>query len=235
MSKTLKFENKKEFLNRYEKGSKIYDNERLRDYEGKKVLRTQLEILNKVLKKHKSKKILEAGCGTGRILIPLTNKGYNIDGFDLSKGMLTELNKKDKRIKTKIGDIEKIPYKDNSYDLVYSITVLMHMTKINKAIEELLRVTKKGGYVIFDLPNKESIWTKLSIILNSKKKRSLLYSRKDIKKILKGKDFQITGIFSYARTFYKIPAIKHIINLLDNYIPLPTSFRTMYIIIIKKN
>lgn len=234
MKKTLRFRDKKEFLSRYEKGASIYDEERLKDYEGKKVLKEQLKILTKILKKHKPKKVLEAGCGTGRILLPLAKLGYNIEGFDLSENMLKELNKKNSNVKTKIGDIEKIPYKDETFDLTYSITVLMHMSKIDKAIKEMIRVTKKGGYIIFDLPNKESIWTKISILLNPKKKRSLLYSKKDIQKILKKENYQTTGIFSYARTFYKIPILKHIINFLDIYVPLPKKIRTMHIVIIKK-
>ena len=229
-----KFKNKKQFLNQYEDVASNYDHNRLKDFEGKKVLKTQIKLLDKIINNKKPKKILEAGCGTGRILIPLTKRGHNIEGFDLSKNMLSELKKKNSKIKTKVGDIEKIPYNDNTFDLVYSITVLIHLPKINKAIDEMMRVTKKGGYVVFDLSNKTSIWTKLSVLFEPNKKRTTLYTKKDIKKILKNKNYEITGIFSYARTFYKIPVLRNFVSFLDDFVPLPVSMRTQYIVIIQK-
>ena len=234
MSK-LRFKDKREFLNQYEKEAQDYDSNRLTTFEDKKVLMEQLKILSQIIKKSKPKRILEAGCGTGRILIPLVNQGHTIEGFDLSKNMLNELHRKTKKIKTKIGDIEKIPYKNNTFDLVYSITVLIHMQDFKKGFKEMYRVTKKGGIVVFDLPNKNSIWTRLSLLLNSKKKRTRLYSIKELNKYFKGYDCKITGIFSYARTFYKIPLIRNIINFLDNHLKLPVSQRTQFIIIVKKN
>ncbi len=231
----LNFKNKKEFLKRYEKTAKNYDSNRLTTFEDKKVLKEQLKIISKILKKNNPKKILEAGCGTGRILMPLIKKGYLIEGFDLSKNMLKELSKKNKNIKTKIGDIEKIPYKNNTFDLIYSITVLMHLPDFKKAFKEMYRVTKKNGLIVFDLPNRNSIWTRLSIIFNSNKKRTRLYSLKELKEYFKKYNYQITGIFSYARTFYKIPLLKHIINFLDNHLKLPVSQRTQFIVIVKKN
>ena len=238
MKNTMKykknFSNKDEFLKKYETVAEGYDKHRLKDYEGKKVLEGQLNLLTKNLKTLKPKKILEAGCGTGRILLPLTKKGFKIEGFDLSKNMLSILNKKNPSIKTKIGDIEKIPYKNETFDFVYSITVLIHLPKIEKAISELYRVTKKDGILIFDLSNKDSIWTKLSVLIQPNKKRTILYSRKDIKKILKKYNYEITGLFSYGRIFYKVPIIKYVASFLDKNLPLPISFRSQYIIKIKK-
>ena len=235
MKTHLNFKTKKEFLTKYDSIAKDYDLQRSTTFEDKKVLKEQLNIVHQIIKKNKPKKILEAGCGTGRILAPLVDKGYKIEGFDLSKNMLAQLLKKNSKIKTKIGDIEKIPYKSNTYDLVYSITVLIHLTDFEKGFKEMYRVTKKKGLVVFDLPNKNSFWTRLSLSFNPNKKRTRLYSLKELKEYFKDYECQITGIFSYARTFYKIPILRNLINFLDNYLKLPISQRTQFIVIVKKN
>jgi len=234
MSK-LRFKNKKEFLDQYENEAKEYDSHRLITFEDKKVLREQLKVLSKIINKNNSQDILEAGCGTGRILVPLVEKGFHIEGFDLSKNMLKELRKKNNKIKIKVGDIESIPYKDNSFDLVYSITVLIHMLDFKDGFNDMYRVVKKNGLVVFDLPNRNSIWTRLSLFFNPNKKRTRLYTKKEIKESLKDYDYQITGIFSYARTFYKIPILRVIVNFLDNYLKLPVNQRTQFIVIVRKN
>ena len=52
MKSKQKFVKKKEFLQEYEDSAKDYDFERLKDYEGITVLKTQLKILTKILKKN---------------------------------------------------------------------------------------------------------------------------------------------------------------------------------------
>lgn len=231
----LRFKDKNEFLKCYEEESINYDKNRLTTYEDKKVLSEQLNILDKIFKSKSSKSILEAGCGTGRILLPLTRKGYVIQGFDLSQNMLNVLKKKNPKIHTKLGDIEKIPFEDNSFDLVYSITVVFHLNDFRKAFEEMYRVTKVGGYVVFDLPNRNSVWTRLSLFLSPNKKRSRLYTLNELNSYFSSYNYEIDGIFSYARTFYKIPILKYFIKFLDDYFKLPVSQRTQFIIIVQKN
>ncbi len=230
----LRFKTKEEFLDTYEKEAPDYDFNRLSTFEHRKILSEQIRTLSHLLSKYKPKKILEAGCGTGRILIPLSKKGYDIQGFDLSKNMLAQLKKKDASVKTKVGDIENIPYEKNSFDFVYSVTVLMHLPDIKKAFKELYRVTEENGVLVFDVPNKNCLWTRLSILLNPKRKRTKLYSLSELKTFLKGYEYRITGILSYPRTLYKIPIIKHFISFLEDNLKLPVRFRTIFFVVINK-
>ena len=235
----LRIKTKSEFLKTYEESAKSYDIERSISYEGRRVNNLQIDLIDKILSKAKCKKILEAGCGTGRILYPLAKKGFKCYGIDPSKNMLAQLKQKLKGkniyINLKKGSIEKIPYKSNTFDGTYTMHVLMHLPKWHEeAIQEMYRVTKKGGVVIYDFPNKNSIWTRLAILLNQKTKRTHLFTVKQLKMMFKNYDYKITGLFSYARTFYKIPALRSIIAFLDNYLPLPVSWRTQLIVIVKK-
>ena len=50
----------------------------------------RLEIFINLLKKHKPKKIIDAGCGAGMPLIQIKKKGFNIYGYDKAKNMVLE-------------------------------------------------------------------------------------------------------------------------------------------------
>ena len=48
------------------------------------------QIFVKLLKKHKPKKIIDAGCGAGMPLIDIKKKGFNITGYDKARNMVLE-------------------------------------------------------------------------------------------------------------------------------------------------
>tara|TARA_Y100000310_G_scaffold345688_1_gene468297 strand:- start:2345 stop:3034 length:690 start_codon:yes stop_codon:yes gene_type:complete len=107
----------------------------------------------------KKGKVLEAGCGSGDTLALF--KDQETYGFDLSKKSL-ELAKKNAD-KTVLGDIMKMPLKDNTFDLVYNSGVLEHFKEPTNlvAAKEMARITKVGGYVVIVLPNKYCLWYQL--------------------------------------------------------------------------
>ncbi|MBE9503509.1 MAG: methyltransferase domain-containing protein [Proteobacteria bacterium] len=52
-----------------------------------------------------------------------------------------------------IGDIQRLPIKDESFDSVFCTQVLEHVPEPQKAMKELCRVLKKGGYAIITVPH----------------------------------------------------------------------------------
>lgn len=233
-----KYKRKKEVEKSYEKQASRYDYIRSASFEGKIVDKLQRELIYKNLGLKKGK-VLEAGCGTGRILLYLAEKGVSCYGIDPSENMLNILRKKAKQKKIKMivkkADIEKIPFKNNTFDGVYTVHVLMHMPDYKKAFKEMYRVLKPNGKLIMDFPNLNSPWTKFSILLNPKKKRTRIFTIKELKEFFKGHNYKIDGLFSYARTFYKIPILRNLICLLEKYVKLPVSWRTQIFFIITKS
>ena len=66
-----------------------YDSTRFSTPSGKMIHSMELKILRYFLKLNFIKgRILEVGCGTGRLLIELTKRNYTVDGVDASTGML---------------------------------------------------------------------------------------------------------------------------------------------------
>lgn len=106
-------------------------------------------------------KVLEIGCGTGNILTYLTQiKKCNSYGIDISKESknIVEIFEKQRQSKVNfiVGDGFNIPFKKNSFDVVYSEGVIEHFEdeRIMNMVLEHVRVCKKDGLIIISVPNK---------------------------------------------------------------------------------
>lgn len=98
---------------------------------------------------------LELGCGTGFFTLNLKLAGV-IDSAavtDLSPGMV-EVAQRNARalgfdIDGRVADAEKLPYADDSFDLVIGHAVLHHIPDLDTSLREVLRVLKPGGRFVF--------------------------------------------------------------------------------------
>ncbi|MCM8782061.1 MAG: class I SAM-dependent methyltransferase, partial [Candidatus Omnitrophica bacterium] len=93
--------------------------------------------------------VLEIGCGLGSDSRYMAKKGLNVISLDLSFNNVSLTLKGASRlglnIKGVCADAENLPFKDESFDLVYSFGVLHHTPDTQKAIDEIYRVLKPGG------------------------------------------------------------------------------------------
>lgn len=93
--------------------------------------------------------ILDAGCGTGYFSRRWRESGRHVTALDLSTGMLEHartLNSADRYLP---GDIERIPLEDHAVDLSFSNLAVQWCNALPRALEELVRVTRPGGMVLF--------------------------------------------------------------------------------------
>jgi len=99
--------------------------------------------------------ILEIGSGNGRDSIYFGKHGYDVTGIDISPDATKIANENNdlSNVKFQVGDAERLPFKDNSFDAVYSLSVL-HSTDLEKSIKELSRVLDSGGLSVLYLYNK---------------------------------------------------------------------------------
>lgn len=109
-------------------------------------------------RKHKVKKILDLGCGTGRHIIYLSKLGFDVYGIDIAEEGIRIarewLNGEGLSANLDFGSIyKKLPYKDNFFDAVISTQTIHHerIENIRKAIAEVERVLKSGGLVFMTL------------------------------------------------------------------------------------
>jgi SAM-dependent methyltransferase len=98
---------------------------------------------------------LELGCGTGFFLLNLMQAGVAECGFvtDLSPGMvevaLRNAGELSLPVQGRVADAERIPYDDDTFDLVVGHAVLHHIPDVPAALREVLRVLRPGGRFVF--------------------------------------------------------------------------------------
>lgn len=97
--------------------------------------------------------ILDVGCGEGFTLNRLKEHGIGkkLEGLEYSKDAILLGKKTYPDIKITQGSIYELPYKANSFDLVLCTEVLEHLEEPEKALQELVRVSKK--YLVISVPN----------------------------------------------------------------------------------
>ncbi len=103
----------------------------------------------------KDKEVLEAGCGTGLIMMRLVDDAKRLVGVDLSEGMLERA--KQKGLDVLQADLSELPFEDDSFDTVYSFKVLAHVEKIEQALAEMDRVVRPGGHLVLEFYNTMSL------------------------------------------------------------------------------
>ena len=99
--------------------------------------------------------ILDAGCGTGMLGQVLSWLGYgNLHGIDLSQGMLAQAEAKGAYCdlwKMALGG--KLDFPTDRFDAVISFGVLTAGHAPPDSLDEMIRITKPGGHLIFSLSN----------------------------------------------------------------------------------
>jgi SAM-dependent methyltransferase len=96
-------------------------------------------------------KALDVGCGTGNLAVELAGKSAfaSIEAFDFSPAYIAYAKARgaDARINFQEGDACAIPFADGTFDLTLSMLVLAFIPEPQRAVREMVRVTKPGGTV----------------------------------------------------------------------------------------
>lgn len=99
-------------------------------------------------------KLLEVAIGTGYPFGDFFQKaGYSVYGIDISLDLIKRCQVLNSNIICKVGDAEKLDFPDGYFDCTYCFHSTWYIPNLNKAIAEMLRVTRAGGLVIFDIQN----------------------------------------------------------------------------------
>lgn len=142
-----------------------------------------LSLLKNYAPKKEKLNILDAGCGTGLLAKKLSAFGEVI-GIDVSNEALKFA--KLRKIRIKKASISKLPFSDNTFEVIVSIDVIYHreITNDQIALNELFRVLKPNGILILRVPAYE--WLNLAhdkLVYTGRR-----YSRKNLyDKLLKAK------------------------------------------------
>ena len=100
-----------------------------------------------------SGKIVEAGCGLGRFVKYLTDKGYDVVGVELSEETVRNVKEVDPQLNVIHGDVLNMPFRTNSIDGVIALGVIEHfISGIEDPLKEIYRILKQGGVAVITVP-----------------------------------------------------------------------------------
>jgi len=118
------------------------------------------ELILDLLRPGQGEIILDAGCGTGGFTLDILSFGLHVIGLDISLPMLMRAAQKAKGypFQMVLADMSNLPFQENSFDKVVSVTALEFIKDAKDAVRELFRVTKKGGCIVVATLNSLSPW-----------------------------------------------------------------------------
>ncbi|KKP24474.1 MAG: S-adenosylmethionine (SAM)-dependent methyltransferase [candidate division TM6 bacterium GW2011_GWF2_28_16] len=163
----------------------------LKSCKNDEAIKITLEYLN-----NKNIKILEAGCGLGRVVKYLNDLGYkNVSGIEINKDSVNFLNNNYPELNIIYGDILDLKYKDNSFDVVLSYGVVEHFYDgPDKPLKSLYNVLCSGGIAIITVPSFNKL-RKIKYYLRFLDFRKYNFIRRIFKKNLLNKNKSNLGYF----------------------------------------
>lgn len=157
------------------------------------------EFLRQIIQSPKSKvqnpKILDVGCGTGANLEMLAGFG-EAEGVDVSDDALEFCTAKG--LKAHKGLAEKLPFEDESFDVVTALDVVEHLDDDIAGLKEMHRVLKRGGKTLIFVPAFMWLWGVQDDISNHR----IRYTKKQIVERLEKAGFEIERATFANWTFF---------------------------------
>ncbi len=201
----------------YEKTAEIYDRERFHGPAGQWGHNRQIEILKHLIGNCKNKKVLEIGCGTGRITEALARIGANVTATDISKEMLNVAKNRFNSIqgvttpKFQLMSVFDIDIDLREYDIVVMINVLGRLTNPAAALQNIASRISRDCRFIFTFPCLTSILLPFGLIVNKRGKSlsrdvtSMWYSPAVITDFCRSASLEIIGF--HGNHYVPVPRI----------------------------
>ena len=108
---------------------------------------------------------LDVGCGTGVLAERLADAGYEMSGVDPSEGMLGVLRARTAKVGATRATGTKLPFADDSFDLVLTVAVLHHVADpadVRDTLREMVRVARPGARIlVWDHNPRNPYWSRL--------------------------------------------------------------------------
>jgi len=153
------------------------------------------QIISEIRDPQSAARILDVGCGTGANLEMLAQFG-EAEGVDVSDDALEFCRAKG--LKTHKGLAEKLPFEDESFNLVTALDVVEHLDDDVAGLKEMNRVLKKGGRTLIFVPAFMWLWGVQDDISNHR----IRYTRKQIIERLEKAGFEIERATYANWTFF---------------------------------
>lgn len=179
------------------------------------------EFTKGYIDKIKNCKILDIGCWVGNYQQTFVNAGKKIDmtGIDINEDVINQNKKNFPDMKFSVAPISKLPYKNNSFNIVTLWEVIEHIPKNTEeeAFAEIYRVMKRGGYLFVATPN-YNIRSNLLDLVQLVFKGHRHYKERELIELIESSGLKVErieykgGFFEALYWMYFI-LLKHLLNI----------------------
>jgi len=136
-------------------------------------------LINKYTSGTENNLILDIGCGAGQLAIELSESAFQSIGIDTSLRFKNNQKFSEKCIFIR-ADGHKLPFKDNTFDLIVTVGTLEHANDYKLCIQEMKRVLRKSSYM-FIMMGPTRIWR----FLDKREHRKITTQNPNVKDTLK--------------------------------------------------
>jgi SAM-dependent methyltransferase len=118
---------------------------------------TLLRLITRELALAQGARILDVGCNTGPMLMPLRRRGYNVVGIDISLDEVAQAERYLQKAalpadRLAVADGTCLPLRDHSFDAILLVDILEHTDFPERIVAEARRMLVPGGWVIATVP-----------------------------------------------------------------------------------
>lgn len=134
-------------------------------------------------------RILDIGSGIGLIDRKISSLFRNLFGVDVEEGVIEKAKAFNLEVKYSLYNGEKLPFEDNSMDMVFTVNVMHHVPPVNweQFIGEMQRVTRKNGIAAVFEHNPLNPLTRIAVNKCEFDRDAVLISRSKMKSMFKNK------------------------------------------------
>jgi|KBSMisStandDraft_5_1062788.scaffolds.fasta_scaffold16515_4 SAM-dependent methyltransferase len=148
----------------------------------------------------KRPRILDVGCGTGANLEMLGEFG-DAEGVDVSTDALSFCRQRGLD-SVRLGEAEKLPYPDQSFDLVTALDVVEHLDDDLAGLKEMRRVLKPGGRAMMFVPAFMFLWGVQDDVSHHRRR----YTMRQLKERVRAAGFEIERA-TFANITFFLPTL----------------------------
>lgn len=175
----------KEAIKAYDQIAKLYG-----DYKSEKLLQYQL---NKFISLLPGKRVLDAGCGTGRDVEYFLDEGIDAIGIDISRGMLDEAKKRVQEGNFQHMDFTQTRFPKKTFHGIWCMASLADIPRENagKVLKEFNRLLGQGGIVYFAVKGGQGQEIVKKRKYNDLPRVYVYYDKIELEEIVKENGFEI--------------------------------------------